>query len=223
MPLNKDGRPGVECTVLFEEIQDMLTADLKKREDALWDIKVEEAKVRGQNLTRGLQYGLAPNSIADCTIDAEQRLIIPLSQITYARIELATILNQRDVPNVLALCEIMRGPNGYLFVERGGKVAYHGGTSQLHALVAGNYPRTLSFVEPQYIETDSWLKAQQTSKHGIKSEEVTNRQLLGIVLDRSLGYKPDIAFTIDLSIDIDALQQRYASDKWEAKGVISIP
>lgn len=222
VPLNENGRPGITVNVRFATVPDTIDEKLAQDEEQLWQEKVADAAAKGQNLTKGFQYGLRPDQATQVAI-RDDSLVVPVSKIWYSRIELAKKVNSTKVPNVLALCEILTGPDGYLFVERGGIVAYHGGTSQLHALVAGNYPRNLKPAEPRDMMAETWLEAQQQTEHAIKPEEVSNRQLLGIILDRTLGYKPDIAFTASAAVSAETLATRFAVDAWEKKGIREFP
>lgn len=211
-------RPGVFVDVKFHEVPDSLEYSLKQEEEILWEKKVEDAKERGQVLTRGFQYGFTPDdakSLADSF-----KFDIPVAQITYSRIELAKKENRRNIPNVLGLSEILYGPKGYLFVERGGKVAYYGGTGQFHALVSGGFPRNLKPIKPKDMTIETWLEAQQQTEHAILPSEVFAREFLGIVLDKALGYKPELLFTAQTKVTKEKLAERFPEDAFERKGVI---
>jgi hypothetical protein len=225
VPLNHKYRPGVFVDVKFYNVPDSLPEHLKTEEDKLWNLKVAEAAAKGQKLTRGFQYGLELSRGFDIEYRDRKPIFLglPVSDITYSRIELAKSQKSREIPNVLAFCEVVLGKNGYLFVERGGAVAYHGGTSQLHALVAGNYPRDLPQIKASEMSVDKWLSAQQETEQKIAPNEIQNRQLLGIILDRTLGYKPDVAFIAETNLSKEEMAKRSPIDKWEMKGIQEFP
>lgn len=214
--------------IRFVEVPDTLDDILRAKEDALWQEKVKDAKAKGQVLTRGFQFLVKPSDIDPLKYAPDEGIVLPVARGTYSRIELAKAVvkddaSKRDIPNVLALCEIVKGSNGYIFVERGGSVAYHGGKSQLHALVAGNYPRNLQPpIRAEDFTPEAWLEAQQQTEHDIKPKEIL-RQFLGIILDKTLGYKPDIAFTAITRLTADDISKRIAQDAWEKKGIREVP
>ena len=224
-----DNRPGtLFFTVRLVDVPNTLDDALRLEEERLWQLKVEDANVRGQNLTNGFQYLVSPAQIEAIKYVVGRTITVPVARGTYSRIELATAEvkkdpQRKDIPNVLALCEIVGGSGAYLFVERGGKVAYHGGTSQLHALVAGNYPRNLPQTRPEDMTPEKWLEAQQETEHKIAPEEIQQRLFLGIILDKTLGYKPDMAFGALTSVTADHLSERFAEDAWEKKGIQEVP
>ena len=227
-----DRRPGTLTSgVKFVGLPDTLEKSLIAEEDRLWDVKVADAQARGQNLTRDFQYLLRPDHALSLSYVVGRDIVVPVAQGTYSRIKLATSEVEKDpprkdIPNVLALCEIVTGKNGYMFVERADEVAYHGGKRQLHALVAGNFPRNIiQPVKPEDITVERWLEAQQETEHKIMPREITfPRMLLGIILDKTLGYKPDIAFAaVTNMIDKQELSKRFAVDVWEQKGIREFP
>ncbi len=222
VPLNEQEKPGVDLSLSFYEVPDALEEKLSKREEELWKLKLTEAKVKGINLTNGNQYGFIP-TVFSYTLIMNRNLVLQLSKTRYSRIELAKEENSKNISNVLALSEIIEGSDGYLFVQRGNKVAYYNNSGQLHALVAGNYPQNIDFLSPNNMSIDKWLTEQQKTEHCIDKTEITDRLFLGVVLDKKCGYKPDIVYTAKTPLNKQELSKRNAIDAWEKKGVIETP
>lgn len=225
-PLFGYGRPGPVTKIEFYKVQDILEDALRKEEERLWLIKVENAKTGSQNLTRNFQYGLVPNDAEQAVINAfasATALRLPVSRITYSRLELAASKKSREIPNVLGVSEIVKSPTSYLFVQRSKEVAYHGGREQLYTLVGGGFPRNMPPIQPEDMTVGAWLAAQEKAEHGIELGEIKQRIFLGIILDKTLGYKPEIAMCGEGRLSLELLAGRAAIDAWEKKGVIEVP
>jgi len=211
-------------------VRDEIGPTLSDEQERLWKIKLEEAEKQNKEIGKSFQYGLSARDAKE-TIPRDSyeqfgkgryKLIVPVSVIDYSRIELAMHLKSRYIPNVLAVSEIMKGKECYLFVTRGGRVAYYDSPEQLHALVAGGFPRNIKPIMPADMTIDRWLEEQQMTEHAIRKEEVMYRIILGVVLDKTNGYKPDILVTGFSSLDKQQLNARAPQDAFERDRVVQV-
>ncbi|MFH1181571.1 MAG: hypothetical protein V1702_01300 [Candidatus Woesearchaeota archaeon] len=224
-------RIGVEGKVRFREVPDVVDAEGRKKQEALYPEKLKRSQ--GKEIGKSLQYGLSAKD-AETIVPIESynsefgyRLTVPVSVINYSRIEYAISENSRDLPNVLGISEIFRGRNSYLFVKRGEKVAYYDSPEQLHALVAGGFPRNITPIMPDNMTVKKWLDEQQMTEHAIKPSEVAGRVILGVVLDKLVpGYKPEIlltGFARYKTMSKKALDQRKPLDSFERDRIVEAP
>lgn len=98
-----------------------------------------------------------------------------------------------------------------------------GNYPQQFPALAGNYPQQFPALKPEDMTPERWLDIQQEAEHAIKPSEISRRMFLGLVEDKTLGYKPDLAYVANSAIGLDELGKRAAPDAWEKKGVMEFP